>query len=269
MTPSPRTALAYATYAAVAVFCGAEAIAMGAYPGGTWWNRATRGHAFFENYVCDLTQEVALDGSPNPGAAVGKLGMLALVVGMVPFWWSASALFVDARALSRFTRAAGLASFVGLVAVPLTPSLRFGWVHSACVLLAAGPGLLAAAMAVAGTRRAGHRGLAALGGTTLAVSAADAALYVRHVAGAGDSRLVPLLQKVALALLLAWMVAVARRVTRASATTPADRRARGRRPAPSKEGGRRPCRTSSSAAARRRAPPCTTTRSSPRRGRWE
>lgn|GEM_PF-275195 len=193
-----------ACVSAAVVLLGA---AMAAYPGGTWLDPRAPGHDFWLNFFCDLTQPVALNGAPNRlGAALGLSGMLALVVALGPFWWLVSRLSFSAR-LGAAARAAGLISTVGLVAVALTPSLSFGLLHAAAVLTASVPGLCAAALAVAGLRDA--PALRWIGGGSLLVAVADAALYARQVLEPGPTpAALPVLQKVAALGLLAWMVGV-------------------------------------------------------------
>ena len=47
------------------VFCVAMAAAVQSYGGGSWLHPHTTGHAFFENFWCDLLREPAHNGRPN------------------------------------------------------------------------------------------------------------------------------------------------------------------------------------------------------------
>jgi hypothetical protein len=83
------------------------------------------------------------------------------------------------------------------------------------------PGLTAAAIAAVGLARSEPRPVVAapLGVAMLAFALGDFALYVRTMMVGGPGPLVlPVAQKCALLLLLAWMVAVAARVHRRDAT---------------------------------------------------
>jgi hypothetical protein len=201
--------LAGALVGGMALFCAAMASAMASYPGGTWSDRTTPGHSFFRNFFCDLTQEIALSGAPNPGARVAQAGMLAIVLAFFPFWWLLPSSFPRWPSVGRAVKALGAASVAGLVAVPLTPSLRFGWLHSASVLLASVPALAAAIFAVFALAASRERVHATLGGATVIASALDAALYVHHLVAGGASAALPVLQKISAGLLLAWMLVVA------------------------------------------------------------
>jgi hypothetical protein len=216
--PRPQPARA-AVLAAVGAFVGLELAAMRAYPGGTWWDRTTRGARLWQNFLCDLEWRVALDGRPNPvGSRLAEAAMLVLVAGFLPFWWIVPRLFTPprappgTRALGRSVRALGLVSVGGMSAVTLLPSDRFGALHGAAVVVAGVPGLAAALLATLGLLRGepAPRVAGWLGAATVACALLDFVLYVRTMAlGGPGPLLLPATQKVAVALLLAWMSAVA------------------------------------------------------------
>jgi hypothetical protein len=198
---------------AVVAFGGLEAAAMRAYPGGTWWDPTSRGHRFWENFLCDLEWRVALNGEPNPGAPFARAAMLLLLLGLLPFWVAVPRLIRGTFERSRFAvTALGLVSTAATVAVVLMPSDRFGALHGALVLVAGVPGLTAAALAVRGLAlgEPHPRVTAWLGGAVLAAAFVDFVLYASHFAThTNGTPLGAALQKVALVLLLAWMLAVA------------------------------------------------------------
>ncbi len=186
------------------------------YPGGTWWDRTTQHGRFWDNYLCDLEWEVALDGQPNvPGARVARWAMLALALGFVPFWLALEDLLARLgarRPTASAVRGLGLVSVAGLLAVILMPSERFGALHGLAVVTASVPGLAAAGLAVAGLRAVepGPRLGTWTGATLLATSAVDLALYVSHLlAHVEGTRLVVWLEKLALLLLATWMIEIA------------------------------------------------------------
>jgi hypothetical protein len=187
------------------LFAVLEAAAMALYPGGTWWEPTALGHRFWQNFLCDLSWRVALNGQDNRvGSLLSQAAMLVLVGGFVPFW------VLVGGAGARGVRILGLASVLGTAAVTLMPSDRFGSMHGVAVMLAATTGLAAAVLATVARLRARDRLRGGLGVAVLATSAVDFALYVRTFAGGGPGPLaLPAIQKVALMLLLAWMVAVA------------------------------------------------------------
>lgn len=179
-----------------------EAAAMALYPGGTFWDAHASGHRFWQNFLCDLEWRVALDGQDNRvGALLAQGAMLALVAAFLPFWVLAG----SGRAL----RALGSAAVVAMAAVALMPSERFGALHGVAVLIAGPTGLGAAVLAVRAHLRANRRALAGLGAATLSLGAVDLGLYAWNFGTGGPGPLaLPAIQKLALILLLAWMVGV-------------------------------------------------------------
>jgi hypothetical protein len=200
----------------IIVFVALSVAAMALYPGGTWWDPTTRGVRFWQNFLCDLEWNPALNGEPNPvGSRLAQAAMLFLVAGFVPFWWIAPRLFPARRALGAAVRVLGLTAVAGMVAVALMPSDRCGALHGVAVVFAGVPGLSAAILAAAGmllpdaAKPARIAGL--LGAAMLLFALLDFALYVRTMTHGGPGPLLlPAAQKLALLLLLAWMSLVAR-----------------------------------------------------------
>ena len=95
-------------------------------------------------------------------------------------------------------------------AVPLAPSQRYGALHPLLVFVAGIPGLLAGGLATFGlwTSKDAPRTPARLAGLCAILVAADGLLYAAHVASGQEltSALLPALQKLAAAALVAWMV---------------------------------------------------------------
>jgi hypothetical protein len=216
MTARSARLNAVAIFGSVAAFAGLELGAMSLYPGGTWWDATTRGHRFWENFLCDLEWRVALNGTPNPlGSRLATAAMLVLLAGLAAFWIGVPRVFEERppRGASA-VRWLGLTSAVGTLAVILMPSDRVGALHGVMVLTSGVPGLLAAALAVRvlAVGEPPPRIAALTGAGMLAFAVADFALYAWHfLAHTPGSILGPALQKVALGLLLAWMVMVALR----------------------------------------------------------
>ncbi len=191
----------------VGLFVVLEGAAMALYPGGTWWEPTARGHRFWQNFLCDLSWRVALNGQDNRvGSLLSQAAMLVLVAGFVPFW-----VLVGGPG-ARGVRVLGFASVIGTGAVTLMPSDRFGAMHGMAVMVAATTGLTAAVLAAVGQLRAGDRVAGVLGLSVLGAGGVDFALYVQTFGSGGPGPLaLPALQKVALLLLVAWMGVVAAR----------------------------------------------------------
>jgi hypothetical protein len=194
----------------VALFALLEAVAMTLYPGGTWWDPAARGHRFWQNYLCDLSWRVSLNGGDNHvGALFAQAAMLVLIAAFVPFWWlDGSGGTPTGRAL----RGLGLSSVAGMTAVALMPSERFGALHGVAVMGAGVTGLGAALLATVSQLRSGERVTGTMGVVVLAAAGVDLVVYGRTMGTGGPGPLMlPALQKVALVTLLVWMTRVALR----------------------------------------------------------
>jgi hypothetical protein len=212
---------AVAILASVGLFVLLEAAAMWLYPGGTWWDSRALGHRFWQNFLCDVEWRVALNGTPNPlGSRLAFAAMATLALGLGPFWWAVARAVAGGgrRGVGAAVRASGAASVGGILVVISMPSDAFGAVHGVVVIASSLLGFLATTLAVVGLARAGRAMAAVLGAATLATAVVDLVLYASHFAAhTQDSPLTPAIEKVALGLLLAWMLAVAALGDRTSA----------------------------------------------------
>ncbi len=189
------------------------ALAMAAYPGGTQWRHAADGHDFWRNYLCDLARRVALNGTPNPvGSALAQASMLALALGLVPFWRLLPDFFGARPRLGTWVRVLGQVAVAASFAVVLLPADRFSEVHGLAIVVAGVPGLFAALLAVVGLagEERSPRVVASVGVTALLVAAAAFAVYLRQFFVPGPGPVAgAILERLALILLLVWMGAVA------------------------------------------------------------
>jgi hypothetical protein len=207
-----RTVTAWTLLAAVGLGVALLAAAMAVYPGGTALERGTVGHSFWRNFLCDLMQNVAVNGAPNhlgSRLACGALAAFGAALGC--FWWLLPAV-LEGRCVSRWTlaiRALGAVSLLGLLAVPVVN----GPAHLVAVFASSVPGLAAAVLAMVACARAGVWTLGVLAVATVAAATVDSVLYAgsymthpRVIIAA-----LPAFQRLALLALLAWMVATAAR----------------------------------------------------------
>lgn len=202
-------ALGVTLLVAVGLFVLFVALAVVRYPGGTWFDPNAPGHDLWRNFLCDLTQPVALNGRPNPGVGFARAAMFVLDAGLLCHFVAIPALCPPSP-LGRPLRAAALVSFLGILAVPLTPSLAVGSLHTVAVLSGTVPGIAAGVLSTSMLARSAHRWLFRLGAAVLIVAAIDAALYVTHtVSGGAPPLLLPVLQRIALVFLLGWMTLIA------------------------------------------------------------
>lgn len=185
---------------------------MAVYPGGNWFDRRAPGHRFFANYFCDLTQPVSLSGVSNPvGSGLAQLAMLFFAAALAGFFWLIPLYFERHARVGAWVRGLGECAVLSCVAVPFTPSERFGELHGLIALFSGALGIaaaLAAVWALLGSDRVG-RALGIVGALTLVAGVVHAALFVcvqyLH-AGEPISLIVPAVQKVSALLLGGWML---------------------------------------------------------------
>ena len=198
------------------IFVLAIVLAMGAYPGGTWWDRARIGHSFWQNFVCDLLHHPALNHSPNRfGSQMAAAGMLVFVVGLCVFWSMAGRMFCCLHRLSKLITTIGVVGTPLVAAVPLLPSNRFPRLHTAAVTLGGLPAILALISICLGFYfephisrmvRAATSGFAVLVLTCLG-------LYAREAVFGGVSlRVLPVLERIASIATILWVLTLTRRI---------------------------------------------------------
>ena len=180
---------------------------MASYAGGSWLHPHASGHAFFENFWCDLLRQPAHNGRPNSTSVwLGTVGFAALAAALALFWWEIADVFRDWR--RGFVRWGGLVSSLATAAVAFMPSDRFPALHAPVVLLAGGLGFACGCLCSAWGLR--HLAVARVFGSAslLLVSAAAVNLglyvWVAYLHGV-DTLVLPAAQKVATFALLVWV----------------------------------------------------------------
>jgi hypothetical protein len=199
-----------AVLAAIVTFVGLVFFAMLAYPGGTSWNTSAPGHDFWLNYLCDLARPTALNGVPNPtGSALAQAAMIALAIGLLPWWSLLARLTPSHPRAGRAMRMLGAVAAIGILFVAALPGDRFGRMHGFACVAAGIPGLAAAVLAVITLFRDARAPRPArwVGAATLLVSAACFTLYLPDVLSLGSAfMVVAVLERISVGLLLLWML---------------------------------------------------------------
>jgi hypothetical protein len=176
-------------------------IAAALYPGGSWVDREQPGYGLWNNFICDLARDRAINRSPNPGAAWGRAGQWTLELATAVFWLCVPALFMPPRH-ARAVRACGLLSTLGLLLVPLT----YDVLHALALILGGIPGLAAGALSIRGLRQ--RPALALLGMGAFVLAAVDLGLYLAH-RGYPVPLVITALQRLALFAAVIWMAGCA------------------------------------------------------------
>jgi hypothetical protein len=202
--------------AAVASFSVLIGAAMMLYPGGTWYDRTHQGHAFFENFLCDLLHVRAISGADNTvGAILATIGMVSLVPGLVCFVLLVPEVVPIGARLWRALRAVGVLACSLLVAIPLLPSDRYGILHGVAVLGAGIPATIALSTMVVKIAQIAARSWPwrLLSVALVMTMFASLGLYLRDaVLHAPSTHALPVLARFATLLLLVWLLAFARLV---------------------------------------------------------
>jgi hypothetical protein len=202
-------ALASSVVAFVVLFYAAAC----AYPGGTHFDHASIGHDLWRNTLCDVTRTVALDGQPNATACtLARAAMIVLAAGLGTFFMLVPRLFPARRRAAVVVRVLGALAALGAVGVVALSSDRFPTLHGVAVVSAGIPGLVASLVSLHAVvrERTSARAVILFGALALGVATVDFALYVSELLTGGGSQLaVSVLERIATALLLAWMLAVA------------------------------------------------------------
>lgn len=212
------------------VFVGCFGAAMVLYPGGTWFDRQTRGHSMWKNFLCDLLHEQALNGADNRLVSrLMRTGMLAMLAGLAAFFALVPALEREETRAGRLARRAGVLACALCCAVPLTPSDVYPRGHIAAVLVACVPALFAVPAALVVCLRSPRASMAvrALAALTLVNGVLDTLGYA--YAAATTTHLLdwtlPVFQRLALFALLGWIVALCAGVANDRSEAPAPARA--------------------------------------------
>jgi hypothetical protein len=205
--------VAGATIAAlVAAFAVAMAVAASLYPGGTWCDPQAPGYDLWRSFFCDLLHTRGLNGLPNEGASFARAALVLIAAAFVPFWFALPfALKLGARR-AMTVRAFGVVSATASLIVAVAPSDRFPQLHQAAVLSATSAGVAAALLALRGRRVTSGlaRALPSLAWAALITAALDAGLYAAQLSDPAPCALaLPALQKLAAALIVAWMLTTA------------------------------------------------------------
>jgi hypothetical protein len=180
-----------------------------AYPGGTYCEPSADAYRFWGNFLCDVTSAVTRRGEDNARGAMLTHGAFAsFAVALAPFWWLMGSM--ASPRLGRVIRFLGLPSACAVAVLAWLPSTWSPRMHTATVLVAALPGLVAATVGAVALVTARHRRLFGLAVGTLALGALDTIGYVWAVVHAvACLPWLPVVQKLAGVGLVAWMASVA------------------------------------------------------------
>lgn len=190
------------------------------YPGGSYLDLSALGHDFWRNFLCDLLNENAINGTNNRvGAILMQTAMGCLIPGLGILWWYIPNLFPTSRRLGAAVRISGTLSLFGFIAVPLTPPHASYVVHAAAIFSAGVPALLAWVLSLVALRisSVNARWVAGVGYVAASTAFVGVALYARELFfDVTRSVWLPTSNRIATILLLVWILSVAQALHRTS-----------------------------------------------------
>lgn len=82
------------------------------YTGGSWAHPDHTSFSFFENYLCDLLDEIAINGSVNSANIYARISLGFLCLGLLLYWFHIPRLFVSKNKYLQIMRVSGMASML-------------------------------------------------------------------------------------------------------------------------------------------------------------
>lgn len=165
------------------------------YPGGSWNDPTSTQFSFWNNYLCDLLDQVAVNGELNSGRFYARAALGVLCISLLYLWAHIPFLF------SRRNWNTVLMWLSGILALTITMLLSSG-THDLTVRIAGAFGAIAFLSAFAEMRVAGYSGLMRFGWLCLFIFLGN---YYIYETGSGIQTL-PVVQKATFSCYIAWFV---------------------------------------------------------------
>ncbi|NND15716.1 MAG: hypothetical protein HKN89_05285 [Eudoraea sp.] len=169
------------------------------YPGGSWNDTSHVGFSFWNNYLCDLLDTYAINGSLNTGRLWSRTGLAILCAGLVYLWYHLPILFARRGWTTKIMWISGLLAFVSLL------TLSEG-THDISVRVAGLFGTVALIALVVELMRYGYIRLYPLGIICIVIFLVNYGIYET---GKG-LRFLPVFQKVTFTLFFLWFFQINR-----------------------------------------------------------
>ncbi|MGB5371143.1 MAG: hypothetical protein WBN18_12005 [Flavobacteriaceae bacterium] len=167
------------------------------YPGGSWISPQQEGFSFWNNYLCDLLDEYAINGDLNTARYTARFALASLCFGLLVLWAYLPRLFPKKSKNLKLMQMTGILSLLVLV---LLGSDR----HDLIVRLAGFLGVIAFVSCFVELYKAGYARLLALGILSLIVFLIN---YYIYETGKYLNTLA-LIQKITFILFLGWFVLI-------------------------------------------------------------
>ncbi len=181
--------------AGLLVFLVLYVLAAITYPGGSWVHPHNEGFSIRFNYLCDLLDTDAVNGSLNTARYWARAALAVLCISLIYLWYHLPSLTEGPAWNRRFIQLSAVAAFATLIA------LGFG-AHDTTVRIAGVFGGLALLSALWGLWKAGRTGTVLFGLWCFAIFIVN---YILYESGA-YLRALPLIQKGTFLSFIAWFL---------------------------------------------------------------
>ncbi|NNK10387.1 MAG: hypothetical protein HKP08_03500 [Flavobacteriaceae bacterium] len=168
-------------------------IAAWVYPGGSASKPQQVGFSFWNNYLCDLLDEIAINGTLNSSRLYARLALAVLCGSLMFLWFYIPKLFIKKTANQYIMWFSGLLAF-------LVVFFMAGRSHDLIVRIAGGFGVIAFISCSLELFRTGYKGLGVLGLICLVIFSVNYYIYETDV----SITLLPIVQKITFVTCLLW-----------------------------------------------------------------
>lgn len=178
----------------VSIFLFLYVLAALLYPGGSQFDKHSTGFSLTQNYWCNLLNERAINGHPNPARPIAIAAMFVLCITLALFWYFFPAHLHFKRRSRLSMQLSGLASMITVV-------FLFTGYHDMVITIASLFGLIALSGTMAGLYKLGWKSLFRMGWFNIILVALNNLLYYNT----GLNPWLPLVQKITFLSFLLWL----------------------------------------------------------------
>ena len=168
------------------------------YPGGSQVDKNSIGFSWTNNYWCNLLNQNAINGQPNPAKPIAMIGMFVLCVTLTFFWF----LFPKHTNLDKKLKL--LIQISGTLAMTIAFFLFTSFDHDLVINLASSFGIFATVGIFIGLYKNKWYGLFAFGLVNILLVALNNYVYYNK----GLINYLPIIQKISFATFLVWVCSI-------------------------------------------------------------
>jgi len=180
------------------IFIGLYVMAAQLYPGGSQVDKGAVGFSWVNNYWCNLLNENAINGQPNPAKPVAITGMFVLCLTLLSFWFLFTKYITRSKKLKLIIRVSGTISMI--IACFLFTTFN----HDLITNLASLFGLIATVGTFIGLYKVRWYGLLAFGLLNILLVALNNYVYYSR----GLIIFLPVIQKISFVAFLFWLCCI-------------------------------------------------------------